>query len=87
MVSSGARGTISQVKQIMGARGQVSSFSGEECKMPILTSYIEGLTPIQFFHATCSARRGLIDSTLKTATSGYFTRKLVEACREYMITE
>ncbi|MGP1916277.1 MAG: hypothetical protein ACTS6G_02475 [Candidatus Hodgkinia cicadicola] len=87
IVNSGARGTISQVKQIMGARGQVSSFSGEVCKMPILTSYIEGLTPIQFFHATCSARRGLIDSTLKTATSGYFTRKLVEACREYMITE
>ncbi|MGP1922472.1 MAG: hypothetical protein ACTS5F_00035 [Candidatus Hodgkinia cicadicola] len=85
--TSGARGTISQVKQIMGARGQVSSFSGEECKMPILSSYIEGLTPLQFFHATCSARRGLIDSTLKTATSGYFTRKLVEACREYMITE
>ncbi|MGP1918130.1 MAG: hypothetical protein ACTS4U_00220 [Candidatus Hodgkinia cicadicola] len=87
IVSSGARGTLSQVKQIMGARGQVSSFSGEDCKMPILTSYIEGLTPIQFFHATCSARRGLIDSTLKTATSGYFARKLVEACREYMITE
>ncbi|MGP1917038.1 MAG: hypothetical protein ACTS6P_00185 [Candidatus Hodgkinia cicadicola] len=87
IVGSGARGTISQVKQIMGVRGQVSSFSGEACKMPILTSYIEGLSPIQFFHATCSARRGLIDSTLKTATSGYFARKLVEACREYMITE
>ncbi|MFP3038937.1 MAG: hypothetical protein ACKEQK_00235 [Candidatus Hodgkinia cicadicola] len=87
ILHSGSRGSSSQFKQIIGTRGQISSFSGALCKMPILSSYIEGLTPIQFFYSSCSSRRGLIDTVLKTATSGYFARKLVEACREYMITE
>ncbi|PIM96055.1 DNA-directed RNA polymerase subunit beta' [Candidatus Hodgkinia cicadicola] len=87
IVNSGARGTLSQIKQLIGSRGYIVGFDGKLCRLPILNSYNEGLSLIQFFYCTFSSRRGLIDTTLKTASSGYFTRKLVESTREWIISE
>ncbi len=87
MIDSGARGTLAQARQLMGCRGQVVGFEGRVCKMPVLASYKEGLPLLSFFYSTYSSRRGLVDTVLKTASSGYLTRKLVEASREWVITE
>ncbi|PIM96233.1 DNA-directed RNA polymerase subunit beta' [Candidatus Hodgkinia cicadicola] len=87
MLDSGARGTWSQVGQLIGAKGNIIGLNNEQCKMPILRSYIEGLNLIQFFCCSFSSRRGLADASLKTADSGYLTRKLVEVSRECLIGE
>ncbi len=87
MVNSGARGTVSQIKQLILSRGYVTTMEEDVKEMPVIESYREGLSLINFFRATYSARRGLIDTTLKTASSGYLTRKLVEVAREYIISE
>ncbi len=87
MIDSGARGTLAQARQLMGCRGQVVGFGGKVCKMPVLASYKEGLPLLDFFNSTYSSRKGLVDTVLKTASSGYLTRKLVEASRECIITE
>ncbi|MFP3038555.1 MAG: DNA-directed RNA polymerase subunit beta' [Candidatus Hodgkinia cicadicola] len=87
MIDSGARGTLAQARQLMGCRGQVVGFKGKVCKMPVLTSFKDGLSLFSFFYATYSSRKGLVDTVLKTASSGYFTRKLVEVSREWIITE
>ncbi len=82
MFNSGARGTLSQIRQLVGSKGDIIGFDGRPCKMPILRSYKEGLNLVQFFNSTYSSRKGLIDTILKTSDSGYLTRKLVEASRE-----
>ncbi len=87
MIDSGARGTLAQARQLMGCRGQVVGFDGKVCRMPVLASYKEGLPLLSFFYSTYSSRKGLVDTVLKTASSGYLTRKLVEASRELIITE
>ncbi len=87
MFNSGARGTLAQIRQMVGARGYITGFNGKVCKIPILTSYKEGLSLIQFFCSIYGSRRGLIDTALKTASSGYLSRKLVEASRECVIKE
>ncbi|PIM94932.1 DNA-directed RNA polymerase subunit beta' [Candidatus Hodgkinia cicadicola] len=87
MLDSGARGTWSQVRQLAGARGDIIGLNNQRCKIPILNSYSEGLSLIQYFCCTFSARRGLVDTSLKTASSGYLTRKLVEVARECVIGE
>ncbi len=87
IVNSGARGTLSQIQQLIGSRGTITGFGGKQSRMPILNAYNDGLSLIQFFCCTYSSRRGLIDTALKTASSGYLTRKLVEATREWIISE
>ncbi len=87
IINSGARGTLSQIQQLIGSRGYIVGFDGKPCRLPILNSYNEGLSLIQFFCCTFSSRRGLIETTLKTASSGYLTRKLVESTREWVISE
>ncbi len=82
IVNSGARGTVSQVQQLLGSKGYVVDFNEQQSKLPILNSYNEGLSLIQLFCCTYSSRRGLMDTALKTASSGYLTRKLVETTRE-----
>ncbi len=87
MFNSGARGTLAQIRQLIGAKGDIIKFNGQLCKIPILRSYREGLNLIQFFYSTYSSRKSLIDTVLKTSDSGYLTRKLVEASREWIISE
>ncbi|PIM95180.1 DNA-directed RNA polymerase subunit beta' [Candidatus Hodgkinia cicadicola] len=87
MLDSGARGTWSQVEQLVGAKGNTIGLNNKLCKIPILRSYIEGLSLIQFFNCSFSSRRGLADAVLKTADSGYLARKLVEVSRECLIGE
>ncbi|PIM94895.1 DNA-directed RNA polymerase subunit beta' [Candidatus Hodgkinia cicadicola] len=85
MLDSGARGTWSQVKQLAGAKGDIIGLDNQRCGIPILNSYSEGLSLIQFFCCSFSSRRGLADTSLNTASSGYLTRKLVEVTRECVI--
>ncbi len=87
IINSGARGTLSQVQQIIGSKGYIVGFEEKTCRLPILNAYNEGLSLIQFFCCTFSSRRGLIDTVLKTTDSGYFTRKLIESTREWVISE
>ncbi len=87
MFNSGARGSSSQIKQLIGSIGYVIGFNGKFCGMPILSSYFNGLNLIQFFCCTYVSRRRLIDMVLKTPASGYLTRKLIEVSREYIINE
>ncbi|PIM96952.1 DNA-directed RNA polymerase subunit beta' [Candidatus Hodgkinia cicadicola] len=87
IINSGARGTLSQVRQLIGSRGNVVGFGNKVCNMPIINAYNNGLSLIQFFCCTYASRRGLIDTVLKTASSGYLTRKLVESTREWVVNE
>ncbi len=88
MFNSGARGTLSQLKQLVSAKGLgIIGFDMGSCKMPILKSYFEGLDLIHLFFCSYSSRRGMIDTALNTPSSGYLTRKLVEVCREWIISE
>ncbi|WP_163019920.1 hypothetical protein, partial [Pseudomonas viridiflava] len=77
MVSSGARGNWLQVRNIAGMRGLVNNPKGEIIARPIINSYREGLTVAEYFIATHGARKGLADTALRTADSGYLTRRLV----------
>ncbi len=87
MFNSGARGSLLQIKHLIGSKGYVIGFNGKSCGMPILNSYFDGLNLIQFFCCTYVSRKGLIDMVLKTPVSGYLTRKLVEISRECIISE
>ncbi|WP_022871705.1 DNA-directed RNA polymerase subunit beta' [Nesterenkonia alba] len=85
MVSSGARGNWNQVRQIAGIRGLVTNPKGEIIPRPIKASYREGLTVLEYFIATHGARKGLADTALKTANSGYLTRRLVDVSQDVII--
>ncbi len=87
MVDSGARGNRQQVKQLAGMRGLMSKPSGEIIERPITSNFREGLTVQEYFISTHGARKGLADTALKTADSGYLTRKLVDAAQDVIITE
>ncbi|HLB32807.1 MAG TPA: DNA-directed RNA polymerase subunit beta', partial [Chthoniobacterales bacterium] len=87
MVDSGARGNRTQVKQLAGMRGLMAKPSGEIIDQPILSNFREGLTVLEYFISTHGARKGLADTALKTADSGYLTRKLVDASQDVIITE
>ncbi len=87
MLNSGARGAISQIKQLICSRGIAIGFNGKPCGVPILRSYMEGLDLLHLFCCTYASRRGLITSALKTSSSGYLTRKLVEVTRECVIND
>ncbi|HEX8312937.1 MAG TPA: DNA-directed RNA polymerase subunit beta' [Chthoniobacteraceae bacterium] len=87
MVDSGARGNRQQVKQLAGMRGLMAKPSGEIIEQPITSNFREGLTVLEYFISTHGARKGLADTALKTADSGYLTRKLVDASQDVIITE
>ncbi|GMA28539.1 DNA-directed RNA polymerase subunit beta' [Arenivirga flava] len=87
MVTSGARGNWLQVRNIAGMRGLVSNPKGEIIPRPIINSYREGLTVAEYFIATHGARKGLADTALRTADSGYLTRRLVDVSQDVIIRE
>ncbi|HEC10375.1 MAG TPA: DNA-directed RNA polymerase subunit beta' [Acidimicrobiales bacterium] len=87
MVGSGARGNMMQVRQIAGMRGLVANPRGDIIPRPIKSSYREGLAMLEYFIATPGARKGLVDTALRTADSGYLTRRLVDVAQELIINE
>jgi DNA-directed RNA polymerase subunit beta' len=87
MVNSGARGNLMQIRQIAGMRGLVSNPKGETIPRPIKSSFREGLTVLEYFISTHGARKGLADTALRTADSGYLTRRLVDVAQDVIVRE
>ena len=87
MATSGARGSIAQVKQLGGMRGLMSDPSGRILEIPVKASLKEGLTVLEYFISTHGARKGLADTALRTADSGYLTRRLVDVAQDVIIRE
>jgi DNA-directed RNA polymerase subunit beta' len=87
MADSGARGSKEQVRQLAGMRGLMSKPSGEVIETPITANFREGLSVLQYFISTHGARKGLADTALKTADSGYLTRRLVDVAQDVIVTE
>ena len=85
MVDSGARGNRQQVRQLAGVRGLMAKPSGDIIEKPILSNFREGLTVLEYFISTHGARKGLADTALKTADSGYLTRKLVDVAQDVIV--
>ena len=86
MADSGARGSAAQLKQLSGMRGLMAKPSGEIIENPIISNFKEGLTVLEYFNSTHGARKGLADTALKTANSGYLTRRLVDVAQDCIIT-
>ena len=87
MADSGARGSISQIRQLAGMRGLIANTSGATIEMPIRSNYREGLNILEYFISSRGARKGLADTALRTADSGYLTRRLVDVSQEVIIRE
>jgi DNA-directed RNA polymerase subunit beta' len=87
MADSGARGSTQQIRQLAGMRGLMAKPSGEIIETPITSNFREGLSVLQYFISTHGARKGLADTALKTANSGYLTRRLVDVAQDTIITE
>ena len=87
MAHSGARGSAAQIKQLAGMRGLMAKPSGEIIETPIISNFKEGLTVLEYFNSTHGARKGLADTALKTANSGYLTRRLVDVAQDCIIIE
>jgi DNA-directed RNA polymerase subunit beta' len=87
MADSGARGSRDQIKQLAGMRGLMAKTTGEIIETPITASFKEGLTVLQYFISTHGARKGLADTALKTADSGYLTRRLVDVAQDVIISQ
>ncbi len=87
MADSGARGSAAQIKQLAGMRGLMAKPSGEIIETPIISNFKEGLTVLEYFNSTHGARKGLADTALKTANSGYLTRRLVDVAQDAIITQ
>src|SRR5688500_2394107 len=87
MSHSGARGSPTQMKQLAGMRGLMTKPSGEIIETPIISNFKEGLTVLEYFNSTHGARKGLADTALKTANSGYLTRRLVDVSQDAVIVE
>ena len=87
MVNSGARGNWMQVRQIAGMRGLVANPKGEIIPRPIKSNFREGLSVLEYFISTHGARKGLADTALRTADSGYLTRRLVDVSQDVIIRE
>ena len=86
MADSGARGSAAQLKQLSGMRGLMAKPSGEIIETPIVSNFKEGLTVLEYFNSSHGARKGLADTALKTANSGYLTRRLVDVAQDCIIT-
>ena len=87
MANSGARGSPAQMKQLAGMRGLMAKPSGEIIETPIISNFKEGLTILEYFTSTHGARKGLADTALKTANSGYLTRRLCDVSQDVIITK
>ena len=87
MAHSGARGSAAQIRQLAGMRGLMAKPSGEIIETPIISNFKEGLTVLEYFNSTHGARKGLADTALKTANSGYLTRRLVDVAQDAVIVE
>ncbi len=87
MAHSGARGSEKQMRQLAGMRGLMTKPSGEIIETPIISNFKEGLTVLEYFNSTHGARKGLADTALKTANSGYLTRRLVDVAQDCIINE
>ncbi len=86
MAHSGARGSAAQIKQLAGMRGLMAKPSGEIIETPIISNFKEGLSVLEYFNSTHGARKGLADTALKTAYSGYFTRRLVDVAQDMIVS-
>jgi len=87
MADSGARGSPAQIKQLAGMRGLMAKPSGEIIETPIISNFKEGLSVLEYFNSTHGARKGLADTALKTANSGYLTRRLVDVAQDCIVVE
>ena len=87
MAHSGARGSAAQIKQLAGMRGLMAKPSGDIIETPIKSSFKDGLNVLEYFNSTHGARKGLADTALKTANSGYLTRRLVDVAQDCIVTE
>ncbi|HEU5016394.1 MAG TPA: DNA-directed RNA polymerase subunit beta' [Pseudolabrys sp.] len=87
MAHSGARGSPAQMRQLAGMRGLMAKPSGEIIESPIISNFKEGLSVLEYFNSTHGARKGLADTALKTANSGYLTRRLVDVAQDCIITQ
>ena len=87
MAHSGARGSVTQMKQLGGMRGLMAKPNGEIIETPIISNFKEGLTVLEYFNSTHGARKGLSDTALKTANSGYLTRRLVDVAQDCIVRE
>ena len=87
MAHSGARGSAAQIKQLAGMRGLMAKPSGEIIETPIISSFKEGLNVLEYFNSTHGARKGLADTALKTANSGYLTRRLVDVAQDCIVNQ
>ena len=87
MADSGARGSMSQIRQLAGMRGLIANTSGETIEVPIRANYREGLNILEYFISSRGARKGLTDTALRTADSGYLTRRLVDVSQDVIIRE
>ncbi|MDR1032070.1 MAG: DNA-directed RNA polymerase subunit beta' [Holosporales bacterium] len=87
MVHSGARGSAAQMRQVSGMRGLMTKPSGEIIETPIMSNFKEGLSVLEYFNSTHGTRKGLADTALKTADSGYLTRRLVDAAQDCVVVE
>src|SRR5690606_32959725 len=87
MAGSGARGSPAQIRQLAGMRGLMAKPDGSIIETPITANFREGLNVLQYFTSTHGARKGLADTALKTANSGYLTRRLVDVAQDLVVTE
>ena len=87
MANSGARGSTNQIRQLAGMRGLMADPSGQIIEVPIRANFREGLTVLEFFISSHGARKGLADTALRTADSGYLTRRLVDVSQDVIIRE
>merc|ERR1712100_883270 len=87
MADSGARGSVAQIRQLSGIRGLMTKPTGEIIETPIISNFKEGLSELEYFISTRGARKGLADTALKTANSGYLTRKLVDVAQDAIVFE
>jgi len=87
MVNSGARGSLGQITQMSGMKGLISDAKGETIDLPIISSYKEGLNPIEYFISTHGSRKGLADTALQTAKAGYLTRRLFDVAQDVIVNE
>ena len=87
MADSGARGSMDQINQLAGMRGNIANTSGQTIEIPIRANYREGLNILEYFQSSRGARKGLADTALRTADSGYLTRRLVDVSQEVIIRE
>ena len=87
MANSGARGSMAQIRQLAGMRGLIANTSGKTIEIPIKANYREGLTALEYFVSSRGARKGLADTALRTADSGYLTRRMVDVSQDVIIRE